>query len=75
MFEKESLSCLYAYEHFDNFLYGNKFKIRTDHKAPAILLDNCCQSQERKPKQIQHWFARFNMYNYVLEYRANKYNC
>ena len=75
VYEKKALSCLHACEHWHYFLYGRKFKIRTDHKTLTSLLDYSCQGQSRKPMRIQRWFDRLHMYAYTLEYRPGKFNC
>jgi hypothetical protein len=36
--EKEALACIYAFEHWHYYLYGRKFKLRTDHRALTTLL-------------------------------------
>ena len=75
VYEKEALSCLHVCEHWHYFLYGRKFKIRTDHKALTSLLDNSCQGQNRKPMRMQRWFDRLQIYAYTLEFRPGKFNC
>ena len=36
--EKEALACLFACEHWHYYLYGRKFRLRTDHKPLTALL-------------------------------------
>ncbi len=38
--EKEALACLRACEHWEDFLIGRRFTLRTDHQALVSLLKN-----------------------------------
>jgi hypothetical protein len=54
--EKEALACIYACEHWHYYLYGRKFKLRTDHSVLTTLLR---KGDGRRPLRLQRWHDRF----------------
>ncbi len=71
--EKEALACIYACEHWHYYLYGRKFKLRTDHRALTVLLN--CAGAGRKPLRLQRWHDRLYWYSFVVEYKPGSTNC
>ena len=55
--------------YFRQFLYGNNFKVLTDHKP----LEYCLTAPELKSRHLR-WFNRLNPYRYTIEYRKGKKN-
>jgi hypothetical protein len=65
---KELLSVYKYVKHFSHYLYGKRFKIRTDHKALTWLLnwDNPTTSQ------YHTWIAELSEYDFTIEHRPGK---
>lgn len=66
--EKEALAIMWGVEKFRPYLYGNKFKLLTDHK-PLQFIKNC----NKNPK-ILKWRTELENYNYIPEYKPGKTN-
>lgn len=62
---KELLALVKAVEHFHPYLYGRKFKLRTDHAALNWLL-----TFKNPEGQIARWLERLQQYNFTIEHRA-----
>lgn len=65
--EKEALACVFAVEKWHVFLFGRKFKLRTDHQSLTTLLGTT--GVGRAPMRIARWVERLRGYNFVMEYR------
>ena len=70
--EKEALACVFAIERWHVFLYGRKFKLRTDHQALVTLLG--ASGTGRAPMRIARWIERLRGYNFTVEYRPGSSN-
>jgi hypothetical protein len=70
--EKEALVCIYASEHWHYYLYGRKFKLRTDHSALTTLLR---KGEGRRPLRLQRWHDRLYWYPFDKEYKPGNINC
>ena len=66
--EKEMLGALWAMEHFEYFLYGREFKLRTDHKALEAFNTKGSVDSAR----VQRWAERLARYSFVVEYRRGE---
>jgi hypothetical protein len=63
---RELLAVVEAFEHFHCYIYGRKFRVRTDHSSLTWLLNF------REPKdQIARWLQRLGVYanQYTVEHR------
>jgi hypothetical protein len=63
---RELLAVVEAFEHFHCYIYGRKFRVRTDHSSLTWLLNF------REPKdQIARWLQRLGVYanQYTMEHR------
>ena len=62
---KELLAIHYFCQHFNHYLYGRRFTLRTDHKAITFML------KTKKPitTQFQTWINLLSSYDINLEYR------
>lgn len=67
--EKELLAIVWACKHFRPYLYGNKFKIYTDHR-PLVWLFNL---KEPNSKLIR-WRLKLEEYDYEIIYKNGKQN-
>ncbi len=64
--EREALACLRACEHWEKFLLGRPFTLRTDHQALTTLLNN--PESKRQSSKFQRWKERLAEFDYKLEY-------
>jgi hypothetical protein len=62
---KKLLVIVNAGGHFHKYLYGQHFKIRTDHAALKWLLN-----LKYPEGQAAEWLERFQQYDFKIEYRA-----
>ena len=65
---KELLSVYNFVNHFRQYLLGNKFRIRTDHKALTWLMG----LQTPKTTQFCHWISELEIYDFTIEYRKGQ---
>ncbi|UYV69099.1 K02A2.6-like, partial [Cordylochernes scorpioides] len=70
--EKEALGCVWAVEHFNDYLWGNKFVLKTDHK-PLIYMLNPKKATVLPPR-IERLSWRLQPYDYEIEYLKGKQN-
>ena len=64
---KELLAVVQAVKHFHPYLYGKKFKIRSDHASLQWLLNF------RHPEgQLARWIEVLQMYDFTIEHRPGK---
>ena len=68
--EKEALAVVVSVKHFNQYLYGKKFTIRTDHQCLKYL-KNCGDSPNAR---LQRWCLFMQNYNYHVEYIRGKDN-
>jgi hypothetical protein len=68
--EKEALSVLYGLERFDQYNYGRKVCIHTDHKTLSAILS---KPLGMAPKRLQDIMMRFHRYDveFVFEKGVN----
>ena len=64
---KELLALIAAIEHFNYFLYGQKFIIRTDHSALQWLM-----SFRNVQGQLARWLQKLQQYDFDVVHRAGK---
>ena len=65
---KELLAVYYFCQHFNHYLYGKKFKLRTDHKALTFM------TKTKKPvtAQFQTWINYISSLDVQMEYRKGE---
>ena len=62
---KELLAVVKAIEHFNYYLYGQKFRVRTDHSALQWLMSF------REPQgQLTRWVEKLQIYDFTVEHRS-----
>lgn len=67
--EKELLAIVWAVKHFRPYLFGQKFKIITDHR-PLTWLFNCKDPSSR----LVRWRLQLEEYDYEIEYKPGTMN-
>jgi len=67
---KELLAIYYFTLHFKHYLYGKRFRIRTDHKAITFMINT------KKPitPQFQTWINHLSSLDMKLEYRKGEFH-
>ncbi|MCP3665190.1 MAG: hypothetical protein GY696_22275, partial [Gammaproteobacteria bacterium] len=60
--ERETLACVWAMEHFNHFLFGRKFTLRTDQSSLQTLLTRF--GETRSSRRISRWYDRMRHYDY-----------
>lgn len=70
--EKEALACVWAVEKWRTYLWGRRFKLRTDHQALTTLLST--KGADRAGMRVARWSARLLCFTYDVEYRAGALN-
>ena len=62
---KELLAVVKSIEHFNYYLYGQKFRVRTDHSALQWLMSF------REPQgQLARWLEKLQIYEFTVEHRS-----
>ena len=67
--EKEILSIVFACEHFNDFLYGQRFLVENDHKP---LKDIFQKPVLKSPPRIQRFLLRLQKYQFTTNYIPGK---
>ncbi|CAB4020149.1 Hypothetical predicted protein [Paramuricea clavata] len=62
---KELLAVVKAIEHFNYYLHGLKFRVRTDH-SPLQWLMNFMEPQG----QVARWIEKLQTYDFIVEHRS-----
>lgn len=70
--DKEFLAIVYSVTYFRPYLYGNRFKIITDH-APIKYLNYKYKGKEFSQRN-QRWILKLQEYNFDIEYLQGKEN-
>ena len=72
--EKESLAIIFGVKKFHQFLYGNAFTIKTDHKPLEGLLNEKKGIPTLAAPRIQRWALTLLAYEYQISYKAGQTN-
>ena len=62
---KELLAVVKSIEHFNYYLYGQKFRVRTDHSALQWLM-----SFSKPQEQLARWLEKLQIYEFTVEHRS-----
>ena len=64
---KELLALVWGTEHFETFLYGRRFRVRTDHSALQWL-----QNFKNPRGQVARWLERLSDFDFEVEHRPGQ---
>lgn len=67
--EKELLAIVWSVKRFRPYLFGQSFKIRTDHKPLIFLYNN-----KNPSSRLVRWRVDMDEYQYEIEYKSGKSN-
>ncbi len=67
--DRESLAVVLACRHFNHYLWGSKFTIRTDHQPITRLF-----KQRTKSPRMSRWILEMRDYHYKVEFKQGKKN-
>ncbi len=70
--ERETLACVWAAEHFDKFLLGRHFILRTDQSSLQTLLQRF--GENRSSRRISRWYDRLRHFDYDVQHIKGKLN-
>lgn len=70
--EREALACTWACEHFDKYLLGRKFTLRTDQSSLQALLKRF--GENRTSRRISRWYDRLRHFEYDVIHIKGKEN-
>ncbi|XP_033121564.1 uncharacterized protein K02A2.6-like, partial [Anneissia japonica] len=70
--EREALGCVWGIEHFHVYLWGQKFKVKVDHKPLIYMFGPKANSQ--LPARIQRLSWRLLGYDFDIEHIPGKQN-
>ncbi|MCP4341798.1 MAG: DDE-type integrase/transposase/recombinase, partial [Desulfobulbaceae bacterium] len=71
--EREALAVVWATEHFEKFLLGHRFTIRTDQSSLTTLMTKFADT--RTSKRIARWCDRLQHHTFTVEHISGKENC
>ncbi|MCP4339812.1 MAG: DDE-type integrase/transposase/recombinase, partial [Desulfobulbaceae bacterium] len=72
--EREALAVVWATEHFEKYLLGRYFTLRTDQNSLTTLMTGFSDST-RASKRIARWCDRLQHHNYTVVHIKGKENC
>ena len=70
--EKEALAIIYAFKYFNEYLWGQKFKVITDHLPLLGIFSSKKPISPQASGRIQRWSLMMQAYNFQLFHRSGK---
>ncbi|XP_036340020.1 uncharacterized protein K02A2.6-like [Rhagoletis pomonella] len=68
--EKEGLSIIFGVKRFNQYLYGRKFTLITDHKPLVTIFNPSKHLPLTTTNRLQRWAVILMAYNFDIKYRA-----
>ena len=72
--EKEALAIIFAIRKFQQFLYGRRFTLLTDHQPLTLLFGPKKGIPPIAASRLQRWAIQLSAYQYDIKYRSSKQN-
>ena len=73
--EKEALAIVYGMKQFHEYLWGQKFKVVTDHKPILGIFSDHKPISPQASGRIQRWALLLQAYDFELTHRSGKLLC
>ena len=70
--EKEALSIIFGIKQFHQYLYGQKFKLITDHKPLTTIFGPKSGVPQLAAARLQRWALLLSCHSYTIEYRNTR---
>ena len=67
--DKEGLAIIFGVKNFNNYLFGRKFTIRSDHKPLQYLFDSSKAIPQLTSARLQRWALILSAYDYSISYK------
>ena len=67
--EKELLAVVFAFEKFNQYVYGKTVSVQSDHKPPESILK---KPLHHAPPRLQRMLLRLQKYDFILLYKPGK---
>ena len=74
MIEKEALAIIFAIRKFQQFLYGRRFTLLTDHQPLTLLFGPKKGIPPIAASCLQRWAIQLSAYQYDIKYPSSKQN-
>lgn len=72
--QREALAIVWATEHFNYFLLGRKFTIRTDALGVAFIFNRDRETTKRTMTRADGWGLRMSSYDFTIEFVKGSFN-
>ena len=72
--EKEALAIIFAIRKFQQFFYGRRFTLLTDHQPLTLLFGPKKGIPPIAASRLQRWAIQLSAYQYDIKYRSSKQN-
>ena len=72
--EKEALAIIFEIRKFQQFLYGRRFTLLTDHQPLMLLFGPKKGIPPIAASRLQRWAIQLSAYQYDIKYRSSKQN-
>ena len=72
--DKEGLAIVFGVKKFNQYLFGHKFTISSDHKPLHYIFSATRPTPSQASARIQRWALTLSAYNYHIQYKPGKDN-